>query len=36
MKYIDYNEGEHHKIKENCFRVVFVNVNSNPFFMGFF
>ena len=30
------NEGEHHKIKKNCFRVVFVNVNSNPFFMGFF
>ena len=24
------------RLKKNCFRVVFVNVNSNPFFMGFF
>ena len=24
------------RLKKICFRVVFVNVNSNPFFMGFF
>ena len=36
MKYIDYNEGEHHKIKKNCFRVVFLNVNSNPFLWASF